>query len=55
VGSLFFFLYLRVQAAEQAAHPISGPRGRPGLSSNRCIQIGEQPKKSKTSSGWLSR
>jgi len=38
VGSLFY-----VQAAEQTAHPTSGPRRRPGISSNSCIQIGEQP------------
>src|SRR5262249_42007829 len=31
------------QAAEQTAHPNCGPRRRPGISSNRCTQIGEQP------------
>jgi hypothetical protein len=38
VGSRFV-----VQAAEQTAHPISGPRRRPGNSSTRRTQIGEQP------------
>ena len=32
-----------VQAAEQPAHPKSAPRRRPGISSHRCTQIGEQP------------
>src|SRR5690606_39147812 len=38
VGSLY-----DVQAAEQTAHPKSGPRRRPGITSDRCTQIGEQP------------
>jgi hypothetical protein len=38
VGSLFY-----VQAAEQTAHPKCGPRRRPGITSDRCTQIGEQP------------
>src|SRR5690606_2481667 len=40
VGSLY-----DVQAAEQTAHPKSGPRRRPGITSDRCTQIGEQPEK----------
>jgi hypothetical protein len=32
-----------VQAAEQTAHLKSGPRRRPGNTSERCTQIGEQP------------
>jgi hypothetical protein len=32
-----------VQAAEQTAHPKCGPRRRPGTTSDRCTQIGEQP------------
>ena len=34
---------LYVQAAEQIAHPKSRPRRWPGITSNRCTQIGEQP------------
>ena len=32
-----------VQAAEQTAHPNCGPRRRPGITSNRCTQIDEEP------------
>ncbi len=31
------------QAAEQTAHPTSGPRRRPGLTSDRCTQTDEEP------------
>ena len=31
------------QAAEQTAHPTSGPRRRPGITSDRCTQIDEEP------------
>jgi len=34
-----------VQAAEQTAHPKCGPRRRPGTTSDRRTQIGEQPVK----------
>ncbi len=40
VGSHFI-----VQAAEQTAHPKCGPRRRPGTTSDRCTQIGEQPER----------
>ena len=42
VGSRSF-----VQAVEQAAHLDCGPRRRPGITSDRCTQIDEEPKKAR--------
>jgi hypothetical protein len=44
IGRILDIRLRNVQAAEQTAHPNSGPRRRPGIASNRSTQLGEQPK-----------